>query len=251
MANIVRCQMPGKIIRLKPFNVSDYRDLLLIRNDLDTKDPATQKTLIDEMLEDYFGNHPESWRAFMFLKTYSTSIGKTKIPVSFKCPECGSKKLARLDLEQPLLESFEIESNGVKIGIKFPDKVEDIVDMILNNIEYIEYNGIKSEWSKLSDNDKSSVVDLIECDKLEEISKRLKPINITTELKCCSFRSTIHYDNMLELFKLLLNPEEIFAFYQINHMLVNKNYNLADVMNMMPVERSIYLSLIEKDLKKK
>lgn len=53
MANIVRCEMPDGVHRFKPFTVADYRDLLLVRNDMNNKPVEEQKQLLDELLEDY------------------------------------------------------------------------------------------------------------------------------------------------------------------------------------------------------
>ena len=44
MANIVRCELPDGVQRFKPFTVEDYRDLLLVRNDMNTKSEEDQKT---------------------------------------------------------------------------------------------------------------------------------------------------------------------------------------------------------------
>ena len=58
MANIVRCELPDGVQRFKPFTVEDYRDLLLVRNDMNTKSEEDQKQLIAELMDDYFHDHP-------------------------------------------------------------------------------------------------------------------------------------------------------------------------------------------------
>jgi hypothetical protein len=68
-------------------------------------------------------------------------------------------------------------------------------------------------------------------------------------LSCCE-RTTLVYDNLESIFNLLINPDEVFPFYEINHILTKNNYSLDAVMNMLPAERSIVLKLIEKDNKK-
>ena len=81
MANIVRCELPDGVQRFKPFTVEDYRDLLLVRNDMNTKSEEDQKQLIAELMDDYFHDHPVEYRPYIFLKVFLSSIGKTKIPV--------------------------------------------------------------------------------------------------------------------------------------------------------------------------
>ena len=46
MANIVRCELPDGVHRFSPFTVSDYRDFLLVRNDMNTKSPEDQENLL-------------------------------------------------------------------------------------------------------------------------------------------------------------------------------------------------------------
>ena len=55
------------------------------------------------------------------------------------------------------------------------------------------------------------------------------------------------YTDIVDVFKLLVNPDEIFTFYQINHTLVKSNYSLNSIMKMIPAERGFVLKLIEKD----
>ena len=39
MANIIRCKLPDGVHRFKPFTVEDYRDFLLVRNDIEHRSP--------------------------------------------------------------------------------------------------------------------------------------------------------------------------------------------------------------------
>jgi hypothetical protein len=45
MANIIRCKLPDGIHRFKPFTVADYRDFLLVRNDMLSKEIKEQKDI--------------------------------------------------------------------------------------------------------------------------------------------------------------------------------------------------------------
>ncbi|MGQ3469434.1 T4 family baseplate hub assembly chaperone, partial [Xanthomonas campestris] len=73
MANIVRCELPDGVQRFKPFTVEDYRDLLLVRYDMNTKSEEEQKQLIAELMDDYFHDHPAEYRPYIFLKVFLSS----------------------------------------------------------------------------------------------------------------------------------------------------------------------------------
>ena len=250
MANIIRCVLPDGVHRFKPFTVADYRDFLLVRNDLRTKSPAEQKQVLDEMLEDIFPEYPVVFRPYMFMKLFTGSIGKTKIPVSFVCPTCEKEKSVLFDLSQKDLKRPEIEVAGIKIFFKFPEReYEDKAAMIYDCIESIEHEGAIHSWMSLSKDNQLQVIDAIDFGTFELIYKQLTPMRFELNMRCCETRSNI-YDDILSIFKLLLNPDEVFSFYQINHTLVKSHYDLDSIMNMIPIERSIALSLIEKDNKK-
>lgn len=250
MANIVRCIMPDGVHRFKPFTVSDYRDFLLVRNDMNNKSPQEQKELVDELLADYFYEYPSSWRPYLFVKLFTASIGKTKIPVAFECSKCNKKKQVLFNLHQePLVNPF-IEVAGVKIEFNFPDElVEDKTQMILDNIKSVSDDQGTYQWDSLDESQQLSVVDAIDFESLESLLKQMNPINFSVKFGCCT-KHVVEYTNIIDIFKLLLNPDEVFAFYQINHMLVKNQYDLDSIMNMIPIERNIALSLVEKDLKK-
>ncbi|ANA49533.1 baseplate hub assembly protein [Salmonella phage vB_SnwM_CGG4-1] len=249
MANIIRCVLPDGVHRFKPFTVADYRDFLLVRNDLLNKSSDEQTNILNELLNDYFHEFPETWRPHIFLKVFTGSIGKTKIPIAFSCPICGKKKQTLFDLSLDDLKSPEVEVAGIKIYFNFPNKFyADKAQQINDNIRSILYNGTEILWENLSDEDKLQVIDAIDIDTLEKIISQMTPMSLTLKMKCCK-TTTIKYEDFLNIFCLLLNPDEVFSFYQINHMLVKNQYDMNSIMNMIPVERSIALSLVEKDNK--
>lgn len=252
MANIIRCVLPDGVHRFKPFKVEDYRDFLLVRNDMETKSEEEQKILVDELIADYFGEFPESWQKFIFLNVYTGSIGNTKIPVVYECPKCKQVIRALLNLHNEELLNPEVQlSDSIKLIFKFPETTSDNApELVLNNIIKVEYEGEKYNWDDLDDQTKNSIGDLLTIEKFEQIVKSLKPIHYELRLRCCGKESTIVYDDMYSLFSLLINPDEIFPFYEINHIMNKHGYSTEDIMNMLPVERTMLLALIEKDSKK-
>lgn len=250
MANIVRCVLPDGVHRFKPFTVADYRDFLLIRNDMNSKTPEEQEQSLNEIIEDYFPDIRAAWRPYVFLQVFTSSIGKTKIPVAYECPKCKAHKKTLFNIKQNDLINPVIETAGIKIHFKFPDNdTDDLVELIKDNIHSVSDSDSTYLWEDLDDEQKLSVVDAIDADSFESIVKAMKPIYFELKLNCCEKR-TIVYSSVLELFKLLIHPDEVFTFYQINHVLVKNSYDLNSVLNMIPVERNIALSLIEKDIKK-
>lgn len=250
MANIVRCVLPDGVHRFKPFSVSDYRDFLLIRNDMNTKTLDEQELILNEVIEEYFRDIPPAWRPYAFLQVFTSSIGKTKIPVSYECIECNKVKRVLFNLHQKALINPCVDVAGIKIQFKFPDNDSgDLVSLIKDNIHSVSDSDSTYLWVDLSDDDRLNVINAIDSEAFEKIIKSMKPIHFELNLGCCKPR-TIVYNNILDLFKLLIHPDEVFTFYQINHVLVKNNYDLSSVMNMIPVERNIALSLIEKDIKK-
>ncbi|UIW11229.1 MAG: baseplate [Enterobacter phage ENC9] len=249
MANIIRCNMPDGVHRFKPFTVSDYRDFLLVRNDMDNYPEDEQQKLMDELLEDYFGDYPESWRPYLFIQVFTASIGKTKIPVAFECNECGASKQRLFNLALPPLKEPELETAGVKIKFKFPDKdYEDKTQMILENIKSVEDSDGEYKWEDIPEETQIQVIDAIDLESLEKLITEMKPFHIKFKYGCCT-QHVAYYDKMVDIFKILLNPSEVFSFYQINHLLVKSHYTLDSIMSMLPIERNIALSLVEKDLK--
>lgn len=249
MANIIRCVLPDGVHRFEPFTVKDYRDFLLVRNDLQSKEYDEQKVVLDELLADYFSEYPKVFRPYLFMKLFTGSIGKTKIPVGFACPVCGKEKQTLFDISLNDVKAPVIEVAGIKIYFKFPDEdYEDKAVMIYNSIKGIEHEGKFYKWEELEDDNKLQVIDAIDFTTFETIYEQLSPMRYTLRLKCCNTQTRI-YEDILSVFKLLINPDEIFQFYQINHVLVKSSYDLQSVMQMIPIERSIALSLIEKDNK--
>lgn len=252
MANIIRCKLPDGIHRFKPFTVADYRDFLLVRNDMLSKEIKEQKELVNELAADYFSEYPETWQQYIFLNVFTGSIGKTKIPIVYDCPKCGKTHKRIFNLEQeplsdPILEINEITS----VHFKFPEvNSENLQELVLQNIKGVTHDEKFYEWSSLDEQTKENIIDSIDFESFEKLIKNLKPIHFQLKLKCCGNESKIVYDDLHSVFNLLINPDEVFSFYEINHILIKNKYDQQAVMNMIPIERSMALSLIERDNKK-
>lgn len=251
MANIIRCKLPNGIHRFKPFKVSDYRDFLLVRNDMTNKSDEEQSTLVNELAEDYFHEFPKAWQQYIFLHVFTGSIGKTKIPVTYECPKCGKshRRFFNIALDDLIDPSINLE-NDTTINFKFPEKIySDSANLVIDSIKSVDYKGNNYNWNDLTNESKENIISLIDFEKFEYAVKKLKPIHLEMDLSCCE-KTTVVYDDLCSIFKLVINPDEVFPFYEINHILIKNKYDWGSIMDMLPAERTIALALIEKDNKK-
>ena len=244
--NIVRTKILDKVYRFKPFTVRDYRSLLLIRNDLDNNSVDKNIELLDECLEDLFPDVPKQFRGYCFVKTFTTSIGKTTLPMGYQCPKCGKKHKIPLDISQNDIVHPILSIGDIQIKFTYPDDDRDLESMVLDNIHSVVQDDQEYAWNELPDGDKLAIIKAITLEDIEKILEQMKPIFFKLDMNCCENRSII-YTTFFDIFKVLIHPDEIFQFYQINHVMAKNNYPLGDIYDMMPIERSIILSLIEKD----
>lgn len=255
MVNIIRCVLPTGVKRFKAFTVADYRDFLLLRNHMMTLPEEEHQIIIDELLEDLFQEYPKAYREYIFLKVFSGSTGSTKIHLSYTCPICGHVHPKILNIAQEDFVEPSITLGNVTLKFKIPEEfIEDTVEMVLTNINEVVISGETYKWADLGEEYKDQIINAIDLDTVDKIVSKLRPINFKVNFHCkqteeCKEKTkrTVVYDNVLSVFKLLINPEEIFSFYDINHTLNNSNYEYSSVMSMSPAERSMILSFIERD----
>lgn len=249
MANIIRVKLPDGVHRFKPFTVADYRDFLLIRNDIVTN-LEEQTEIVDELLEELYPSYDAGVRGYIFMKVLTSSIGKTLLPLQYECRQCGKKHRIMLNLSSKELKKPTIEVDNIKLNFKYPHKItDDYADVFLKSIDSIEHEGQEYKWASLDEDTKTQIVDVITYDKFEEILTKLRSININQTIRCCK-NTELQIHSPLDLFKLMFSPDEIFIFYRTNRLLNKSEYAMSDIMNMMPIERNIALGLLEKEVQK-
>lgn len=247
--NIIRIKLPRGTRRFKPITVSEYRDLLLIRNEMRSK-PEEKTEIFSELLEEMFPEYTPFEREHIFLVVYSGSLGKSLVDATFTCPICKSTHNMRLKLTQDPLKTPELTVNNITFKFRMPDSTGSPDELFNNTIDRIYDGQAEYYWDELDEEQHEQLIDLISFDEFTELSKAFKPISVNQKISCCKDYD-ISFDNMIDLFEVLVNPEEIFNFYKINRALVRHDYSLTDIMGMLPIERSIVLSLVEKELKEK
>lgn len=245
--NIIRIKMPYGVRRFEPFNVSQYRDFLLVSSDMKTN-PNEEQTILDELLEELYPDVESVFREYVFLNVFTSSIGKTKIPLVFSCPDCGKEKKMLLNLAQKALQPISLEAGGLTINFKYVVPSDDFAQTFIDSIFSVSDGDNEFLWEELEDDVKENVIDSISFREFETVIQKMYTICVDHKVSCCNSHR-IFYNRLLPIFKLILNPDELFTYYRINHLLTKSNYSFGDVMNMLPVERNIALTLVEKDLK--
>lgn len=245
--NIIRVKLPEGAKRFKAFTVQDYRDFLLMSTEMKSC-PDEARDILDELLDELYPDVDPVYREYVFLNVFTSSIGKTKIPLVFTCPTCGKEKRMFLNLSQQALTKITLETSGLTISFRYVRPSDDYAKTFLNAIHSVSDGDTVCMWDELDQETKDQIIDTISFEDFERVIKQMRTIKVEQRVKCCETH-TISYDSLLNLFTLLLNPDELFTFYRINHVLAKSNYRITDLMSMLPVERNIAMTLVDKDLK--
>lgn len=245
--NIIRVKLPEGVQRFKPFTVKDYRDFLLVSTEM-KMNPDEAQQILDELLEEIYPDVDPAYREYVFLNVLTSSTGKTKIPLCFECPTCKKEKRFMLNLQVEALKPIVLKTAGLEIKFKYIKPSSDYAKTFLDAIESVSDGYNTYGWNELPEDVKDQVIDSISFDEFENIVKQMYTIKIEQTIRCCDSHE-LKYIGLLPIYKLLLNPDEIFLFYRINHLLNKADYSIGDIMNMLPAERGFALALVEKDVK--
>lgn len=252
MSKIIRCNLPDGVKRFKPFTVRDYRDLLLMRNDMEKNPIYIQEEILNELLDMYFPGEPINYQIYIFCVVFLSSIGKTKLPLIAECPKCKTPTTFMVNFAHKGLSHPTIKTSGLTIKIRFPKiPIKDIPEYIVNNIMTVADSEKEYNWDSMSKEEKNVVIDCIGKNELEEIVNKLNVLNYDISYYHCGEKHGFIASDILTIFKMFIHPDEVFSFYQINHRLVQFHYDLNSIMDMLPIERTVALSLIEKDVVEK
>lgn len=246
--NIIRIKLPLKKYRFSPITVKEYTQLLLIRKEIEEYDHLANE-ILDELLEEMFPDIDPIYRPYVFLQVFAVSIGKTVIPISYRCPKCNTVKRTAFQIGLPELTTPEISTAGITIKFKHALNIStDVFEAFEQTVVSVSDGKNTYTWQQLTNELKEQILSVISIDDFDKVLKQIFPVCISVKFKCCD-ETNLVYTRFKDIFKLILSPEEIQSAYMINHMMTKHNYSIQDVNSMTPMERTITLALIEKEIK--
>ncbi|QPI18046.1 baseplate hub assembly protein [Pectobacterium phage POP12] len=242
MIDVIRVKLPSGIKRFKMFTVEDQLRFLLTSADMENKPISEQYQIMDEVLDILYPGYSKTEQEYIFSKVYIVSFGKNAIKVQItKGNERKESFMVINDFE--LINEYKV-NDSVTLGFNFPKDRKEDETMFLDCISYILHEGTRHEWNVLSENTKNDIVDLIDFEDVKNIIALLK--------KSChvEIHREVHAESLLKLFRILFSKSEIVDFFKTNFLLNKNGLNIDTMMNISPMERSIYVSLLSEDLKK-
>jgi len=210
----------NKIFTLEPYLSSTERDLLLV----------TSESITDNMLDDVFDilkdnivpnkDLTRSEKMYLILELRNISVGeifnlkKTCTSCSkafdFECSFSGISGISKFDHDD--------------IHEAFSDDYNDYVDFDIDDLDVDVYD-----------------------EYVEDIDKNKLKFNFSTEVTClnCLKKNTVKLTEKILLSSL--SEDSISTYYNsISTMVYYGHFSKLDIDSMIPFERSIYLSLLDK-----
>lgn len=242
---IIRFNVFDKKYRFRPFTVKEYRDLLLVRTELDE-----DETALNDLLEYLFPDIEQDYRSSVFMKRYIATVGKDKLKMKYRCSTCDKNNMFIFNIKTDNIElkQYDVKKTNISLLIR-PSILKEIKPKdFLENIEEVIIDQIHYKWIDLSDQEKEQVYQALDMVDINDIKEQTL-LYYQYKNKCCNDREVKIY-NFIDLYKILFTVDEIFEFYKTNRILTNKGYTNADLMDMLYVERTIALSLVYNEEKK-
>lgn len=242
MIDVIRVNLPGGVKRFPMFTVRDQLSFLLTSADMEGKPPSEKLKILDEILDILYPGYSKTEQEFIFTKVYCASFGKNAIKVYMKSKNGVSETFMHIT-DYQLQNEYKL-SDQITVGFRFP-KTRDIdSDDFIHCLDYVLYNSEKYDWSILDERTKSGIIDMIEISDIENIINMLR--------KSCHIKvKDTEFSNLLALFTVLFNKNDLNEFFKTNYLLNKNNIHIEPIMDASPMERSIYIALLAEDLKKR
>ena len=219
----------GKKITLLPYNTSLERDILLY-----TSGDYDFDSLMDILKDNIIVNEPFKYDDLSYSEKFNILLelrnGSVGEMFSFikKCDKCHNNYETDVSFTETITEGNISDFKGIKITEAFSDDYNDYVDFDIDELDTAEY------------------------DKLTEyIDKNKTKFNFVAK-SVCDHCGNVNYIKLTEKHLVENLSEDTLAnFYQtIASMVYHGNYSKLDIDSMLPFERSIYLSLLNEEIKK-
>ena len=214
----------GKKISLTPYNTEIEKDILLY---LSISDDFNIDGCLD-ILKDYIDYDIStltiSEKKVLLYKLRSISIGE-EINIKFKC-KCGRVNEQSTNISE-LVSSNNLSNKLIKDRFKIltDDNFQDFINIDINELDLNEYD-------KLYNETKNSIT----------------KFNFNKSNKCFSCKEPYNYkiDNIPFILDNM-SEDSLMSIYQtISNLVFFSHYTKADVDNMIPFERSILISILNK-----
>lgn len=266
MLKPIRIKLPSEdfpVYRTRPLRVSEFRDLLLIRYQMGVEPTEESIMIADEVLADLFPDAPIKYRPYIFLVVYCDSRGLDIVQIKHKCPACSAESTVGVSIKPGPLERPSMELlNGVTLNYNYTDPFDmnslDFIGIVEKTIHSVSVGDEEYEWTELDQETKDMIIDSIDYHKFMEYIKGLSviPAFPIQNAACCDVAKAnktdhIQFEGFYELFRFLLNPDEINLYYRSNKAMINSGFTLKDIEDMAPMEKSITLTLIEEELRRR
>jgi len=219
----------NKVITLLPYNTLTERDILLY-----TSGEYDFESLMDIVKDNIHINPPFTYDELTYneklnilLELKNGSVGEVFSFIK-KCDKCGNKYETNVSFNNVLKEGHLEDFKGIKLKEAFSDNYSDYTELDIDELDIDVYD----ELIKYIDNNKTY-------------------FDFITETKC----EHCGYINKLKLTEKHLvenlSEDTLANFYQsISSMVYYGSYSKLDIDSMLPFERSIYLSLLNEEIKK-
>lgn len=254
----------GEQVRFRPFRVRDERALLIAQQSED--DEVMLNTLESIIRNCIIGNSPVltmSSLLYLFSQIRSKSVGELAEAVS-TCIHCAEKNDVQLDLTTVSIVGAESKivslSESLAVTIRPPLAIEDNLandDLVKlsKTIQSVHYNNCSYD-----NHDQTNTTDfllnrsLLELEKIKAACSDLAITILSVAYKCkkCGKINNIEVKNISDWFVICLAHETLSNHYKSNFELMqNHKYSLADLDEMLPYEREIYVVLLNKMIREK
>jgi len=218
-----------KVITLTPYNTIQERDILLYTSG------KYEFDALMEIVEDNIKIHePYTYndlsnneKMYILLELRHISVGEVFSFIK-KCESCGEKYELDIQFENVLKEGNLSSYKDFKLKEAFSNDYNDYVDFDIDELDIDIYD-----------------------DLVNYIEEHKTKFNFTAESKC------IHCGNINNVTLLKkhlienLSEDTLTNFYHtIGSMVYHGHYSKLDIDSMLPFERSVYLSILNEELKK-
>jgi hypothetical protein len=219
----------GKVISLLPYNTLTERDILLY-----TSGEYDFESLMEIVKDNITFNSPHTYDELSYteklnilLELRNGSVGEVFSFIK-KCDKCNNNYEADVSFNNVITEGKLEKFEDIELYEAFSDNYQKYVDFNIDDLDIDVYDKL-----------------------IDYIDKNKTKFNFITESKCIHCGHTNHIKLTEKHLVENLSEDTLANFYQsIASMVYYGHYTKLDIDSMLPFERSIYLSIVNEEIKK-